>query len=186
MRTYTYEKLLWTTSRVLKVLSVCSSNKPAIVEAGESSNISLIVYVRVIWPRFHVNKILNLCSLMCNLLVYAFQVVCRHWVFTLQILANVWFRTVYGLSGTCQTLPPNRWLPYVLLFFHLYCTLLYSSYMSALFFSPHFSMEKTSLAEVDVMQVTVIPAFVCGGSWGCSQPLTYQKVRVLIIKEKPW
>ncbi|CAG0915640.1 unnamed protein product [Notodromas monacha] len=34
MRTYTYEKLLWTTSRVLKVLSVCSSNKPAIVEAN--------------------------------------------------------------------------------------------------------------------------------------------------------
>ncbi len=37
MRTYTYEKLLWTTSRVLKVLSVCSSNKPAIVEAGKLS-----------------------------------------------------------------------------------------------------------------------------------------------------
>lgn len=37
MRTFTYEKLLWTTSRVLKVLSVCSSNKPAIVEAGKSS-----------------------------------------------------------------------------------------------------------------------------------------------------
>uniref|UniRef100_A0A8C6SN05 Junction plakoglobin n=1 Tax=Neogobius melanostomus TaxID=47308 RepID=A0A8C6SN05_9GOBI len=34
MRNYNYEKLLWTTSRVLKVLSVCSSNKPAIVEAG--------------------------------------------------------------------------------------------------------------------------------------------------------
>ncbi|XP_074103224.1 armadillo isoform X1 [Cotesia typhae] len=34
MRTYDYEKLLWTTSRVLKVLSVCASNKPAIVEAG--------------------------------------------------------------------------------------------------------------------------------------------------------
>ncbi|XP_069107945.1 catenin beta-like [Argopecten irradians] len=34
MRSYTYEKLLWTTSRVLKVLSVCSSNKPAVVEAG--------------------------------------------------------------------------------------------------------------------------------------------------------
>ncbi|XP_065213549.1 armadillo segment polarity protein-like isoform X1 [Planococcus citri] len=34
MRTYDYEKLLWTTSRVLKVLSVCSSNKPALVEAG--------------------------------------------------------------------------------------------------------------------------------------------------------
>lgn len=34
MRSFEYEKLLWTTSRVLKVLSVCSSNKPAIVEAG--------------------------------------------------------------------------------------------------------------------------------------------------------
>ncbi|CAJ1053705.1 junction plakoglobin a [Xyrichtys novacula] len=34
MRNYDYEKLLWTTSRVLKVLSVCPSNKPAIVEAG--------------------------------------------------------------------------------------------------------------------------------------------------------
>ncbi|GAA6102447.1 junction plakoglobin a [Tachysurus ichikawai] len=31
---FTYERLLWTTSRVLKVLSVCPSNKPAIVEAG--------------------------------------------------------------------------------------------------------------------------------------------------------
>ena len=35
MRSYTYEKLLWTTSRVLKVLSVCPNNKPAIVEAGK-------------------------------------------------------------------------------------------------------------------------------------------------------
>ncbi|XP_062868676.1 junction plakoglobin a [Trichomycterus rosablanca] len=34
MRNNNYEKLLWTTSRVLKVLSVCPSNKPAIVEAG--------------------------------------------------------------------------------------------------------------------------------------------------------
>ncbi|XP_053309140.1 junction plakoglobin [Spea bombifrons] len=34
MRNYNYEKLLWTTSRVLKVLSVCHNNKPAIVEAG--------------------------------------------------------------------------------------------------------------------------------------------------------
>ena len=34
MRNYSYEKLLFTTSRVLKVLSVCSSNKPAIVEAN--------------------------------------------------------------------------------------------------------------------------------------------------------
>merc|ERR1719319_1899121 len=34
MRSYDYEKLLWTSSRVLKVLSVCSSNKPGIVDAG--------------------------------------------------------------------------------------------------------------------------------------------------------
>ncbi|XP_064421403.1 junction plakoglobin a [Latimeria chalumnae] len=34
MKNYNYEKLLWSTSRVLKVLSVCPSNKPAIVEAG--------------------------------------------------------------------------------------------------------------------------------------------------------
>ncbi|KAF4531458.1 hypothetical protein B566_EDAN004229 [Ephemera danica] len=38
LRSYNYEKLLWTTSRVLKVLSVCSSNKPAIVEAGGLQN----------------------------------------------------------------------------------------------------------------------------------------------------
>jgi len=36
MRTTTYEKLLWTTSRVLKVLSVCPSNKAAIVDAGQT------------------------------------------------------------------------------------------------------------------------------------------------------
>ena len=40
MKSYTYEKLLWTTSRVLKVLSVCSSNKPAIVEAGKSCSLA--------------------------------------------------------------------------------------------------------------------------------------------------
>jgi hypothetical protein len=34
MRTFNYEKLLWTTSRVLKVLSVCPSNKPAIIQSG--------------------------------------------------------------------------------------------------------------------------------------------------------
>ncbi|CAH8529630.1 unnamed protein product [Heterobilharzia americana] len=34
LRTYQYEKLLWTTARVLKVLSVCASNKPAIIVAG--------------------------------------------------------------------------------------------------------------------------------------------------------
>ena len=34
MRTQQYEKVLFTTSRALKVLSVCPSNKPAIVQAG--------------------------------------------------------------------------------------------------------------------------------------------------------
>ena len=37
MRLYTYEKLLWTCSRVLKVLSVCPSNKPEIVQVGDLS-----------------------------------------------------------------------------------------------------------------------------------------------------
>merc|ERR550534_1359635 len=41
MRSYDYEKLLWTTSRVLKVLSVCSSNKPAIVDAGGMQALSI-------------------------------------------------------------------------------------------------------------------------------------------------
>lgn len=34
MKSYTYEKLLFTTSRVLKVLSVDTDNKMAIVEVG--------------------------------------------------------------------------------------------------------------------------------------------------------
>ena len=34
MKTYTSEKLLLTTSRVLMVLSVCTSNKPAIIQSG--------------------------------------------------------------------------------------------------------------------------------------------------------
>ncbi|KAF4073508.1 hypothetical protein AMELA_G00243910 [Ameiurus melas] len=41
MRNYNYEKLLWTSSRVLKVLSVCPSNKPAIVSAGGMQALSL-------------------------------------------------------------------------------------------------------------------------------------------------
>merc|ERR1711953_1400748 len=41
MRSYDYEKLLWTTSRVVKVLSVCSSNKPAIVDAGGMQALSI-------------------------------------------------------------------------------------------------------------------------------------------------
>lgn len=49
MRTFTYEKLLWTTSRVLKVLSVCSSNKPAIVEAGKSTHLEQPVQTWELW-----------------------------------------------------------------------------------------------------------------------------------------
>nr|XP_018895925.1 PREDICTED: armadillo segment polarity protein-like [Bemisia tabaci] len=41
MRSYDYEKLLWMTSRVLKVLSVCPTNKPAIVEAGGMQALSM-------------------------------------------------------------------------------------------------------------------------------------------------
>lgn len=41
MRSYTYEKLLWTTSRVLKVLSVCPSNKPAIVDAAGMQSLAM-------------------------------------------------------------------------------------------------------------------------------------------------
>merc|ERR1740116_681116 len=41
MRSYDYEKLLWTTSRVIKVLSVCPSNKPAIVEAGGMQGLAM-------------------------------------------------------------------------------------------------------------------------------------------------
>lgn len=50
MRSYTYEKLLFTTSRVLKVLSVDTDNKQAIVEVGfytaRCSNYMKIVYIR--------------------------------------------------------------------------------------------------------------------------------------------
>lgn len=50
MRNYNYEKLLWTTSRVLKVLSVCPSNKPAIVEAGM---VKLLQCMHDIWMCCH-------------------------------------------------------------------------------------------------------------------------------------
>lgn len=42
--------------------------------------------------------------------------VCRHWVSISQIPASDWFRIVYGLSGTCQMLPPSRWMPHILFF----------------------------------------------------------------------
>lgn len=60
MRTYTYEKLLWTTSRVLKVLSVCSSNKPAIVEAGTNLP-ARINYVCVHVCHVSVSSSVSLC-----------------------------------------------------------------------------------------------------------------------------
>ena len=45
MRSYTYEKLLFTTSRVLKVLSVDTDNKQAIVEVRNSSFFSALCFV---------------------------------------------------------------------------------------------------------------------------------------------
>ena len=45
MRSYTYEKLLFTTSRVLKVLSVDTDNKQAIVEVINSSFFSALFFV---------------------------------------------------------------------------------------------------------------------------------------------
>jgi len=45
MRTTTYEKLLWTTSRVLKVLSVCPSNKAAVVDAGLNTHYHIVIIV---------------------------------------------------------------------------------------------------------------------------------------------
>ena len=48
MRSYTYAKLLFITSRVLKVLSVDTDNKQAIVEVGFYSTMYLAVYGNVI------------------------------------------------------------------------------------------------------------------------------------------
>ena len=42
MRLYTYEKLLWTCSRILKVLSVCPSNKPEIVQVGQFLGVCIL------------------------------------------------------------------------------------------------------------------------------------------------
>lgn len=70
MRTYTYEKLLWTTSRVLKVLSVCSSNKPAIVEAG---TYLLACAIKVC---------VHVCDVSVIFCFLVFQVVCRLSAFT--------------------------------------------------------------------------------------------------------
>ena len=43
MRSYTYEKLLLTCSRLLKVLSVCASNKPEIVQVSLSLSVCVCV-----------------------------------------------------------------------------------------------------------------------------------------------
>lgn len=59
MRTFTYEKLLWTTSRVLKVLSVCSSNKPAIVEAGTYSRIQIYFENKIHELRWKSSDVMN-------------------------------------------------------------------------------------------------------------------------------
>lgn len=62
MKSYTYEKLLYTTCRVLKVLSVCSSNKPAIVEVGLSLFCLLLLNSAVMW--FCIDYRVTVCTLM--------------------------------------------------------------------------------------------------------------------------
>ena len=54
MRSYTYEKLLFTTSRVLKVLSVDTDNKQAIVEVINSFLSALVL--------FHLLSAINICK----------------------------------------------------------------------------------------------------------------------------
>lgn len=41
LHSYNYEKLLFTTARVIKVLSVCLSNKPALIQAGGMQTLAL-------------------------------------------------------------------------------------------------------------------------------------------------
>ena len=53
MRSYTYEKLLFTTSRVLKVLSVDTDNKQAIVEVINSSFFVLFTCCNNIFKFFY-------------------------------------------------------------------------------------------------------------------------------------
>merc|ERR1719322_1043269 len=77
MRSYDYEKLLWTTSRVLKVLSVCSSNKPGIVDAGGRQALAMHLghpsqrlVQNCLWTLRNLSdagtKIENLSNLTCN------------------------------------------------------------------------------------------------------------------------
>nr|WMQ53817.1 putative bCatenin1 [Bdelloura candida] len=44
IKTYDYEKLLWTATRVIKVLSVCSANKPVIIREGGIDALTNILY----------------------------------------------------------------------------------------------------------------------------------------------
>nr|WMQ53814.1 putative bCatenin1 [Camerata robusta] len=44
IKTYDYEKLLWTATRVIKVLSVCSANKPIIIREGGIDALTNILY----------------------------------------------------------------------------------------------------------------------------------------------
>jgi len=59
MRVSNYEKLLWTCVRLMKVLSVCSSNKPALLDAGALQVLSAHV-AQPINERILVNSLLTL------------------------------------------------------------------------------------------------------------------------------
>nr|WMQ53807.1 putative bCatenin1 [Dendrocoelum lacteum] len=47
IKNYDYEKLLWTATRVLKVLSVCSANKPVIIREGGIEALTNILYLTI-------------------------------------------------------------------------------------------------------------------------------------------
>uniref|UniRef100_A0A0X3PKH1 Catenin beta n=1 Tax=Schistocephalus solidus TaxID=70667 RepID=A0A0X3PKH1_SCHSO len=61
LNTYQYEKLLWTTARVLKVLSVCTANKPVIIEEGGMEALSK--HLLHISPRLVLNCLWTLRNL---------------------------------------------------------------------------------------------------------------------------
>ena len=86
MRSYTYEKLLFTTSRVLKVLSVDTDNKQAIVEVINSflSALVLLIYsVLLIFANFVFNlerrllystRNMFISCFYCNVANYLFRI----------------------------------------------------------------------------------------------------------------
>ena len=84
MRSYTYEKLLFTTSRVLKVLSVDTDNKQAIVEVIKSS----FFFSALFFVSFTCcNNIFKFCYSIWKEPLCTVPGTCLSLVFTLMLLA---------------------------------------------------------------------------------------------------